>query len=136
MKTYVNGRTVHLTEHAQARYIERVKQIYKPTPFEEARFARELATLIQEHGSVVHDAPNWMGVPPEDVVHRADLYVLIGSDVCLPVEHNVALTLLTRGSFSSERRADRNRRRQEQRARRQARRLNESWRGERAPRWR
>lgn len=141
MKTLINGEVLHLTEHAVQRYVERIKNVYDATYQEQRRYAEDLRRLIECHGSLSDGEPSWIGIPPEDTttVRRATAYVSIGDSICIPVERGsngwIGLTLLARGGFSSERRANRNRRKQEQRQRRSARRLNESWRGEGSPRW-
>lgn len=127
---------VLITEHAQQRYAERIRGISDPGYGERRRFLVELRRLMEDHGKVVSSQPEWVGVhPDEPETSRAECYIVIGTDICIPVDRNVALTVLTRGSFSSERRADKNRRKQSKRDQRRARRLSESWRGERAPRW-
>lgn len=141
MKTTIAGTTLHLTEHAVQRYIERIKHVPDPTHTERTRFAREFATLVQSHGVLVAVKPEWINDVPEDAEHvrRATHYVCIGADLAIPVANvsngMVGYTFLARGGYSPGRRADRNARRQEQRQRRRARRLDESWRGEKAPRW-
>jgi hypothetical protein len=99
---------------------------------------RELEKLIKENGVFVYDPPIWAQSTFEDrdAAARADFYIMVGDDICLPVERASALTLLTRGTFSPERRENRNRIRRERRQARSARRQNESWRGEKNPRWR
>lgn len=102
----------------------------------------DLERLIDKHAVLVDVEPEWIGIPPEDVlnVRRANLYLVINEDICIPVEETgarlIALTVLARGSISDLRRKMRNERKQAQRARRAASRQNKAWLGEKAPRWR
>lgn len=133
---------ITLTDHAILRYSERLKSIHDPTPNEYRYFKFALEKLIESYGVVTDEEPQWIGIPPEDVgyIRRAQLYVVISEDICIPVEECnnklLALTVLTRGSISDTRRQMRNESKKERRARRSASRQNKAWLGERAPRWR
>lgn len=138
MKVTFQGERIFLTDHAERRYAERIKNVYNPTFDEQRRFASELSALVERHGVRVEVQPEWVGVYPDDdqELRRADFYIIIGTDVCIPVVRATGLTVLARGTFSGERREFRNARRQAKAASRRARRQHESWLGEKSPRWR
>lgn len=142
LNTVVAGQRLHLTPHAIYRYCERFRHLIDPTEDELTRFSHELTYFLRQHGRIVVDPPWELYVPDEEtnLVRRTVCYVLIGEDICIPAEINgtnlVGVTVLARGSISELRRQRRNARKQERKARLNARRANESWRGESAPRWR
>lgn len=141
LTTTVSGHRLQVTIHAVDRYCERIKCITDPTPAERVRFSHELCYLLRTHGEFQASEPEWIGSLPEDSteVRRAEYYVTVGNDICVPVEQGttelIGVTLLARGGLSEKHRRRRNERKQYKRARAAERRASEAWVGERAQRW-
>lgn len=141
LSTTVAGHRLQLTMHSVDRYCERIKCINDPSHAERVRFSHELCYLLRNHGHFQSAEPDWIGITPEDAtaVRRADFYVTVGDDICVPVEQGstelVGVTLLARGGLSEKHRRRRNERKQYKRARAADRRASEAWIGERAQRW-
>lgn len=141
LNTVVAGQRLHLTPHAIERYCERFRHLYDPTEFELARFAHELTFLLRHHGTITSEPPWNLYVPDEEtgLLRKTTCYVIVGNDICIPVEQGstglVGVTVLAKGSISELRRQNRNERKQARRERTKMRRQNESWHGERSPRW-
>lgn len=103
----VRARNIRLTSHAVNRYRERLQ---RPQDFADAR--DELVRLLR-CGSFSNDPPDWL----QKVDPTVSGYWLMG-DVCLVLQRRVvAVTCVTRGSISPERRRRRNERRQSRRYR-------------------
>lgn len=95
--------TVHLTNHAVARYQERVRP-----GLDLAAAKRELTRLLAEHGQE-SERPDWMA----DRADQPDLWVTIGPDVwlpCLVKQHGriVAVSVVCNGNISEATRRKRN----------------------------
>lgn len=136
LNTTVSGVRFSLTYHCVDRYIERVRAIPEPSDTERERFASELCFLIRKHSTYTLERPDWV---PEQAEPKCDGWLVVGRDIAFPVAQRgrsrIVLTCLTRGGFSDERRAMRNRLKSAKRAAKRASRDFESWRGEKNPRW-
>jgi hypothetical protein len=134
LNTSVKGQRLSITYHALDRYIERVRNVWQPSEADRGRYSHELCHLIRKHATISHQPPKWH---PEE--ESADLWILVGEDIAFPAvtrgRSTILLSCLTRGGFSDERRALRNKVNADRRASIRASRAHDSWRGERSPRW-
>jgi hypothetical protein len=103
-RIFINDRRILVTDHAQQRYAERIKGITDTTHDDRRRFLEDFTHLVEYHGHISYDQPDWVGVHPDDLdaTKRADWYILVGADICIPVERNVALTVLTRAVSAAQ----------------------------------
>lgn len=112
----VAGRRAYMTDHAVARYRERVRPHLDS---DEAAHA-DARRLVERVGELADEAPAWVnGNWKAELETKACGWVHCG-DICMPLADDrekpgtgrlVVLTVLTRGGISDETRASRNKRR-------------------------
>jgi hypothetical protein len=104
---------IQVSQHAVDRFVERVRPALDVG---EAR--HELERLIDQCGQI-GDRPDWQD-------HRADLcerWLWIGPDICLPVQRDLAITVLVRGLVPDQHRRNLNQAKQAARRAARSRRL-------------
>jgi hypothetical protein len=109
----IDGRRIHMTDHALERYRERVR----PHLEDDDAVYKDARRLVDCAGELVEGAPEWVryGWVGENFDARG---WLVCGDIAMPLAEDrqrpgklVALTVLTRGSISDEARRNRNRKR-------------------------